>query len=293
MACAKPWLIVGTVPDEAFPIYYGKIAEEDGCLLLEKGQRVPFTRGTPALLGAFSCTCLFLQTALPEVALVGDIGQGNGSRNLYEALCETILPHRQFAGVTFHYLYPDVDWHNRLLMLFDAMEARPCLVADAGFMYAAKMAGFAKSYDLFTPDSGELAFLADEHAPHPFYTRGFLLGNEDVETLITRAYEHENAASWMIVKGKYDRIVHKGTLLATIREPNIPAMEAIGGTGDMVCGIASALLASGFSLHDATVKACMTARIVADLAKPNPATQIACLLPFIPRALEKALSNRV
>jgi len=35
------------------------------------------------------------------------------------------------------------------------------------------MSGNAQSFDLFTPDAGELAFLADEEAPHPFYTRGF------------------------------------------------------------------------------------------------------------------------
>jgi len=45
------------------------------------------------------------------------------------------------------------------------------LIADAGFMYAAKMSGQASKYDLFTPDVGELAFLADEEAPHLFYTR--------------------------------------------------------------------------------------------------------------------------
>jgi ADP-dependent NAD(P)H-hydrate dehydratase / NAD(P)H-hydrate epimerase len=52
------------------------------------------------------------------------------------------------------------------------MNRRPILIADAGFMYAAKMSGQAACYDFFTPDVGELAFLADEMAPHPFYTRG-------------------------------------------------------------------------------------------------------------------------
>ena len=47
---------------------------------------------------------------------------------------------------------------------------KPTLVADAGFMYVAKMSGYADAYDLFTPEAGELAILADEKAPHPFYT---------------------------------------------------------------------------------------------------------------------------
>jgi ADP-dependent NAD(P)H-hydrate dehydratase / NAD(P)H-hydrate epimerase len=62
-------------------------------------------------------------------------------------------------------------------------------------MYAAKMSGQAPSYDVFTPDMGELAFLADESAPHPFYTRGFILHEENrAPELIKRAYQHENAA---------------------------------------------------------------------------------------------------
>ena len=62
-------------------------------------------------------------------------------------------------------------------------------------MYAAKMSGQAASYDLFTPDAGELAFLADETAPHPFYTRGFILHeNNKIPDLINRAYSHKNAA---------------------------------------------------------------------------------------------------
>jgi hypothetical protein len=37
-----------------------------------------------------------------------------------------------------------------------------------------RRAAKAAQFDLFTPDVGELAFLADEEAPHPFYTRGFI-----------------------------------------------------------------------------------------------------------------------
>ncbi|MFO7970579.1 MAG: sugar kinase, partial [Desulfobacterales bacterium] len=60
------------------------------------------------------------------------------------------------------------------------MDPRPTLIADAGFMYAAKMSGLSEAYELFTPDAGELAFLADEEAPHPFYTRGFILHEENL-----------------------------------------------------------------------------------------------------------------
>ncbi|MFN2359334.1 MAG: sugar kinase, partial [Desulfotignum sp.] len=69
-------------------------------------------------------------------------------------------------------------------------------------MYAAKMSGAASFYDLFTPDAGELAFLADETAPHPFYTRGFILHTDNpVSELVCRAYAHDNAAQYLLVKG--------------------------------------------------------------------------------------------
>ena len=71
-------------------------------------------------------------------------------------------------------------------------------------VYAAKMSGYAADYDLFTPDAGELAFLADEKAPHPFYARGFLLDSHDnVPGLLARASEHQNAARFMIIKYFY------------------------------------------------------------------------------------------
>jgi ADP-dependent NAD(P)H-hydrate dehydratase / NAD(P)H-hydrate epimerase len=60
--------------------------------------------------------------------------------------------------LVFHYLQPDVNWHNRVLFAVEEMDRRPVLIADAGFMYAAKMSGQSSQYDLFTPDIGELAF---------------------------------------------------------------------------------------------------------------------------------------
>ena len=50
---------------------------------------------------------------------------------------------------------PDIQWHNSVFWALEALSPAPLLVADAGFMYAAKMSGFASHYDLFTPDAGE------------------------------------------------------------------------------------------------------------------------------------------
>jgi len=113
-----------------------------------------------------------------------------------------------------------IEWHKRLHVVIGRLNSRPCLIADAGFMYAAKMSGEAALYDLFTPDVGELAFLADEEAPHPFYTRGFILHEENrVPDLITRAYKHHNAARYLLVKGEKDYLADEsGEIPAIIGE---------------------------------------------------------------------------
>lgn len=117
-------------------------------------------------------------------------------------------------------------------MALQALEHKPLLAADAGFMYVAKMSGYADAYDLFTPDPGELAFLADEKAPHPFYTRGFLLAEEeDIPGLLARARQHGNCPSNLIIKGQADYIVCNGEIRATVTDPSVAAMECIGRYG--------------------------------------------------------------
>jgi hypothetical protein len=70
--------------------------------------------------------------------------------------------------------------------------------------------GAAPSYDLFTPDAGELAFLADETAPHPFYTRGFIRHTDNpVSELVDRAYAHDNAARYLLIKGAVEFVLNQ------------------------------------------------------------------------------------
>ena len=160
-------------------------------------------------------------------------------------------------------------------------------------MYVAKMSGFAASYDLFTPDAGEMAFLADEMAPHPFYTRGFLLQEEErIPELIERAYKHENAARCLLVKGRCDFVATEDGILKEISEPCVENMEPIGGTGDSLTGIVSALIAGGFPIPQAAILAAKTNRIMGALKNPTPAFSIADLLPALPAALEQVLSNQ-
>jgi hypothetical protein len=284
--------VVGTIPVEDFPLVSGEVQLEKGALILE-GRRMTVNRGTPALLAAAVAAGEVLGNAPPFTYIVGDIGTGKGSRTLYGHLTKH-LPKETFEVVTFHYLQPDVDWHNRVLFALEEMRPRPILIADAGFMYAAKMSGQAGAYDLFTPDAGEMAFLADEEAPHPFYTRGFILHEDNrVPELITRAYEHDNAARCLLVKGKQDYIASQEGIIATVDEPVVEALEPVGGTGDTVTGIVSALVASGMSVEDAAILAAKINRLAGLYANPTPATQVMELIRHIPRAVEEILKERV
>ncbi|MDL2286848.1 sugar kinase [Desulfococcaceae bacterium OttesenSCG-928-F15] len=276
-------IIAGTVPDSQFPLVRGK-AKFDGSHLLVAGRSIPVLRGTPALIAASLRMAEVLDAEAPEVILAGDTGKGDGSRLVYEEIVRSAADF-QALTLTFHYLQPDVDWHNRILMALDALPAPPLRIADAGFMYAAKMSGYAASYDLFTPDVGELAFLADEKAPHPFYTRGFILHeDQNADALIERAFQHENSAKNLLVKGSKDRFAKDGKILWELDFPSVEAMEAMGGTGDTLTGMASQLAASGLNLEKACFAAALANRYTGLLAKATPATQVADLVAQIPLA---------
>ncbi|MGE4193677.1 MAG: NAD(P)H-hydrate dehydratase [Pseudodesulfovibrio sp.] len=282
--------VAGTVPDPTVPVLDAPV-EFAGGVLRVAGRELPPDRGTPALLGAAVAACRFLELSLPHAFLVGDEGLGRGSRALYERMVE-VLPGRDISTLAFHYLQPDVDWHNRVLFAAQSMAPAPALIADAGFMYAAKMSGQAGEYGLFTPDAGELAFLADEDAPHPFYTRGFILQDEHhVPELIARAYAHGNAAACLLVKGSTDRVADCTGVLAEVSGPSVEAMEAMGGTGDTVTGMACALMEYGLPAPRAAQVAAQANRYAGEAARPTPASQIGELIAHIPAALKRVLEE--
>ena len=277
--------VIGTVPDEKFPLTRGP-ASLAGTRLVVENRTMDINRGTPALLATACKVCDYFNADPPVAYLIGDIGTGAGSRRLYEYL-ETELPGSHYTGLTFHYIQPDVDWHNRVLFAVDEMPVRPMLIADAGFMYAAKMSGQADTYDLFTPDIGELAFLADDAAPHPFYTRGFIFHEENrVPELIARAYQHRNAARYLMVKGETDRLADAGGVLNSVKEPSVPALEAIGGTGDILTGLVAALTGIGKDIPSACVAASVISRTAGQLAAPDPGTQVMDIIREIPESLK-------
>jgi NAD(P)H-hydrate repair Nnr-like enzyme with NAD(P)H-hydrate dehydratase domain len=244
------------------------------------------------LLAAAIKSCQKLGAPAPYTYLAGDIGLGDGSRQLYGYLSKN-LGKTNFETIAFHYLQPNVDWHNRVLFAAEEMKKRPILIADAGFMYAAKMSGQAGRYDLFTPDIGEMAFLADEKAPHPFYTRGFILHEDNrLPELISRAYEHENASKHLLVKGEKDYVsTHKG-IHAIIDRPSEEALEAIGGTGDTLTGMVSALVQCNMDIIEAAAIAAAVNRLAGHYAAATPSTQISEIIRQIPRALEEILDSR-
>ena len=282
--------VVGTVPDKDFPLVTGEVGL-DGDVICIRGNRIPVNRGTAALLASMIKAGEYLGQQPPHAFLAGDIGLGDGSRHLYEYLVQH-LGVSSFRSIIFHYLQPDVDRFNRMLFVIEEMTHAPILIADAGSMYVAKMSGHSQAFDLFTPDIGELAFLADEEAPHPFYTRGFILHEENrVPELISRSYEHENAARNLLVKGERDYVANEEGVLATIDHPVDEALEAIGGTGDSLTGIVACLIGAGMEISEAAAIAAQVNRVAGHLAQPTAATQVIEIINCIPRALEKLFSE--
>ena len=281
--------IAGTVPDPDFPFVHGRVTLS-GDKIKINGHYIEINRCTPALIASALKTAQCVDSPEIYAFLAGDTGIGDGSSKIYKFLTER-LNEFEFKSITFHYLQPNVDWHNKVLFAIEDMDKKPDLIADAGFMYAAKMSGQSKKYTFFTPDAGELAFLADDLAPHPFYTRGFILHeNNHIPDLIKQAYEHENAASNMVVKGKTDYIVCHGKIIDTVTEPLCEAMEAIGGTGDTLTGILTALLGGNFSPEKAAKTAASANRLSGYYSDLNPATQVSQLIKNIPKAVSTAMS---
>jgi hypothetical protein len=279
-------LLAGTLPIKGLKLQEGKGKLVNGRLMI--GDRTfSLNRGTAAMMAACCAVCKKCDLEKPYCVVSGDIGRGEGSIPLYHYLRDQI-PKMGVNVATFHYIMPNLPYHNEVLESIKTMKEKPFLIADAGYMYVAKMAGFAQFYDIFTPDLGELAFLADKEAPHPFYTRGFIFHMEDrINELIKLAYEGENAARFLFVKGKRDYICKDGEILKEIGEMKIPELEAIGGTGDTITGMVAGLIYQGISTEEALVKSARANRLAGILAKPTPATQIREIIEKIPQAMDE------
>ena len=283
-------LLVGTIPVKNLPFSLGRIElTEQGVMVDSQG--LDINRGTAAMISAAYVICQAYGLERPTGMVAGDIGARDGSVKIYEYLAEN-LPLMGVTVMTLHYIMPDIKRNKKLLEKIGSLNQRPILIADAGGMYVAKAGGDASKYDIFTPDLGEIAFLADEKAVHPAYTRGFIFHLEDdVSELISRAYKSRNAAHTLFVKGKVDYICQDGEILEKIDHPNIEELEPVGGTGDIITGLISGLIYAGKSPVEACQIAGRLNRKAGELSHPTPATQVKDIIKYIPAALREVLET--
>ena len=276
-------LLFGTLPYKDFPLTYGQVRREgDG--LKADGREFSRTQGTGAMVSAALAITTHFKEEAPYVLVAGDIGDGKGTRDIYQYLIEHICDLKPDV-ITMHYSLPIMALLRRFIDTVKTCPKRPLLIADAGAMYAAKGAGLAKEFDIFTPDPSEIAFLADPQATHPAYISKHLFECDasKIPQQIIDAYQLGSAARLLLVKGKTDYVAENGEILYTINEPNVPYLEPIGGTGDTITGLVSGLVYAGLTPRDAAVFACRTNRTAGLLANPTPSTKVKEIIDQFPR----------
>lgn len=279
--------IMGTIPFAGMGIKTGKSSFENGSLKLDDLTVSP-TLGTTAMVAAACIICKSLDIDTPYFITAGDIGEGNGSKKLYHYISSNIKSiDTEVLGM--HYIMPNIALMKIVLDAIGKTNEKMDLIADAGSMYTAKAGKYVSQFDIFTPDAGEMAYLADPEASHPSYVKHLLfsLDKSEIVTLINRAYENGNTPRIMLVKGKIDYIVENGKVIEKVDKPSIPSMEAIGGTGDSLVGILTALIYAGYDKVDACVKASRINRIAGKLAEPDPSTPVRKIIANIPEAIKQ------
>jgi NAD(P)H-hydrate repair Nnr-like enzyme with NAD(P)H-hydrate dehydratase domain len=284
-------LIAGTVPIKGLPLVVGRVQVEAEALVIG-GYRIPAAQGTAAMTSAACVTGDYLRLASPQVVLAGDIGDGGGSREVYEYLIKNVAS----LGPTvlaLHYCLPDMTLMRRLCRAVKDCRRRPLLIADAGAMYAAKAAGLAPEFSVFTPDASELAFLADREATHPAYVSRHLFCAEAARTpaLIVYAYRQHSAPRVLLVKGATDYIALDGDIVATVTEPDVPELEAIGGTGDTITGLLTAFADAGLELAGAALVAAKANRTAGKLVQATPATRVSQIISQFPAVFVEHLGR--
>lgn len=282
-------IIAGTVPIKDMALTTGSVTA-DGDYLLVDGKRIPCTQGTSAMISAALATTSYLGLDAPRAFLVGDIGEGKGSRELYQYLTDNIIKLSPDV-LALHYWLPDMSQTKQLCLAIEKCKQKPLLIADAASMYSAKAAGWAEMFDIFTPDATEIAFLADPEATHPAYIARHLFETDISRTpeLAKIAYKNHGAARLLLVKGSTDYIIRDGEVLTTVSEPDIPELEAIGGTGDTITGILAALTYAELELHEAAIIAARANRMAGKYANVTPATRVSRVIAQFPSVFKDHL----
>jgi NAD(P)H-hydrate repair Nnr-like enzyme with NAD(P)H-hydrate dehydratase domain len=284
-------LICGTAPRKDLPLTEGEASLHGDTLRID-GAAIPCTQGTAALVSAACKTLEYLNQSPPRVLLVGDDGSGKGSRLLYDHLIRN-LPAISPRVVVLHYMLPVMGLMRRVSESASKAARRPFMIADAAAMYAAKAAGIARDFDLFTPDLSELAFLADPQASHPAYVSRHLFESDStrIPELVAAAYANGSAARTLVVKGATDHIAQDGKIVDRVAEPNIPALEAIGGTGDTISGMVGAFVHGGFDEITAARVTIRANRMAGLYAGATPATRIWQVIEALPRVFADHLKD--
>jgi len=279
-------LVAGTYPVACGNLLEGAASIDFDGRLRVSDDSLPSGPGVSALLAAACKTSELLGCDSPHALLAGDIGRGDGSAEIYARVAETA---RRLSSdiVVFHYLKPVMSLMSIACEELLSNSASTLLIADAGGMYAAKAAGLARRFELMTPDVGEIGFLADPDISHPAYASPFHVGSQpfDPADLARQAWETGGSSNTLIVKGSTDHIVYRGNTVHVIGDPSVPALEAIGGTGDTLTGIACALIAAGYPSPDAGYMACVLNRQAGLLMQATPAMRAADLVQTLPEVI--------
>ena len=270
-------IIAGTIPIKDFPLVYGK-ATFCGSFLKIINHEIPCSQGTASMISAACEVSAYLKTDPPYILTAGDIGHGDGTRKIYNYLIENvnkILP----DVIALHYCLPIMGLMKKFVEEVNRCKNDIKLLADASSMYAAKAAGVAKDFEIFTPDLSELCFLADKDATHPAYMKKHLFANsQNIDNLIVEAYKYSNAAKLLLIKGGIDYIVVNGKVIEKITEPDIPTLEAIGGTGDTITGLVSAFFDAGLEPYEAAIISAKLNRIAGKYAEVQVASKISDII---------------
>lgn len=282
-------ILAGTVPVEDVPLSMGTVALE-GDFLKVADQKIACTQGTGAMISAALATTSYLGLDAPFALIAGDIGEGKGSRQIYRCLIDHIVELAPEV-LTLHYWLPDMSLTRQLCAAVEKCKKRPVMIADAASMYSAKGAGLAEAFDIFTPDATEIAFLADPEATHPAYIFKHLFETDVTQApeLAKAAYANHGAARLLLVKGSIDYIIQAGQVLATVTEPDLPALEPVGGTGDTITGLVSAFAYAGLELHEAAVIAARANRMAGKYAQVTPATRVKQIIAQFPSVFKDHL----
>lgn len=282
-------LMCGTVPMNDLPLTLGE-AKFEGDFLSVNNLKIPCAQGTAAMIGAAFSVTDYLKLDPPRVLIVGDTGRGKRSNSLYEYLSQRVCELSPDV-LALHYSIPNIALMRQLCESIKSCVERPIMIADAGSMYAAKAAGLAMEFDIFTPDPCEMGFLADSEATHPAYINKHLFeadGNvREMPKLVATAYQLKSVPKLLLVKGAVDFIAKEGKITDTVSEPDIPELEAIGGTGDTITGMLSAFVYAGLKLYEAAKTCAMANRMAGKLAQARVDTKVWQLITKFPVVFEQ------